>query len=1122
MRVDPALTYRGALSILGRFDRPLFDRFESLLSSTMLGAGFLDLVDPKNDGVRLLRGFADGVHTRLLGTSGHDRLQLIAAAHTTLVVSSFFEALQAHLGGRYRNLKFTDAEKVGVATGEWAGGRPRLDALWHAPVPIPGPRYGFRENLESRLEPYFIRMARDGAAFLNGLATDLELTNEDQARVAWAAVRTYESAFVRMAADVPEFGIWTMLGESTETRRELRVWGGDLLEAANRAANRLDAIERLLGELVPPAPTQSGLDVLGRLNRSILGRPVLGDPTLSADQRATLPTLEQSYITPRLRVAVADRSARPSDERWWAEQAVVADTELFLAGYLCSPESVDAPLLVLGLPGAGKSMLTQMLAARLPVSGWTAVRVPLRRVRADASVPMQIQAALDGEAHGRLQWPQVVEDADAAGTTRVVVLDGLDELMQASGASQSRYLYEVAEFQEREAAIGRPVAAVVTSRTVMADRVQIPPGTLIARLEGFDDDQIAQWMAMWNELNAGRPDFRALTVLPPALLELARQPLLLLLIALYTADPRAPELAEGVTTATLYEQLITHFLRREALKDAAVPSGRGADVDRLAAERRLPLRLAAFAMVNRGRPFATGPELERDLRAFLGAVPSREHDLQEPLDHTIRTVGRFFFVHASGERPGTSHELPATYEFLHSTFGEYLVAEHVAGWLRLLTRQRADALRFGPGYAEPPDSNQLRALLSHEPLAKFPRVLEMVGELSTGSAVASLLQELITGARNQLSPWTPAAYNPSDRDVIDHLAVYTVNVVLLLMQVESRVPVSSLAPVGGDAVQWWRSLVRQWRSCLDDEAWLLTVGALTTVWDDDELVLVRMSSRDHLGTRPAGWTMRGEARLLGDLRVDAQLSSGAAAWRGTIADDPEVAAIFAGLVEMQLHGVVHIRTLRAAIELLSDPGRRVPPVVFDLLLTIVVRVSVWLAAHPPGSALIDRGLVLTLVMHREQRRYAFGPSGMWPDSEPEPDWDEFDEQQSEGIDEELGAESLAPRPHDELKKFGYPIWVHADALGHTDPARVSLWLEESGPSGTRGQDSEKAPTFYLGVEPIDDLYRRGDAQPSVDAAVADLALAVEHPGLEDLEDWNSVMFDMLTAVRQYVPGGGRS
>ncbi|SHN28578.1 hypothetical protein SAMN05443668_104475 [Cryptosporangium aurantiacum] len=877
-----------------------------------------------------------------------------------------------------------------------------------------------------------------------------------------------------------------MLGESTETRRELRAWGSDLLGAAHRATDRLDAIERLLNEVIrTPSPARSTLDVLGRLNRSILERPVLGDPTLHADEHATLPTVEQAYITPRLRVAVADRSARPSDERWWAEQPLVADTELFLAGYLCSPESAGSPLLVLGLPGAGKSMLTQMLAARLPVSGWTPVRVPLRHVRADAAVSTQIQEALDSEGHGRLRWPHIADDAEAAGTTRVVVLDGLDELMQASGASQSRYLFEVAEFQDREAAMGRPVATVVTSRTVMADRVQIPPGTIIVRLEGFDDAQVERWVAIWNALNHPR-SFRALpppSELPAGLAELTRQPLLLLLVALYTADPDAPPLTAGVTTVALYDQLITHFLRREALKE----SGRDLSPETLMADRRRSLTLAAFAMVNRGRPYATGPELERDLGAFLGASPSRAHELQEPLDHTVRTVGRFFFVHASGERQGGSHELPPTYEFLHSTFGEYLVAAHLAAQLQFLRQAYAQA--SGLGFAAAPDSNGLRALLSHEPLLKFPRVLELIGEVC--SDVSDVLRALVAGARNQLGPWTPAAYNPSGRDTIDHYAIYTLNLVSLLAQLESPVPVSSFAPAGVDTGQWWRSLVRQWRAGLDDEAWLAVAGSLTIRpgW-----VLERASSRGHLGTRPADWAARGEARLLGDLRVDAHLSAGAAAWRGTIPDDPEVAAVFAGLVEMQLHGVVQPRTLRAAVRLI-DENPTAPTVLFDLLLTVVTRTSVWLTLIAPHAATIDRERVLALIAHQVwawgQYRAAIG----------EPDPDEVTGQTWF----EVGIEAILPvdRPFDTEAYF----------LAATDPATASFRLT-SGWEGLPGSIVNPHP-FHFGTRgPDEDRYRGGDSVPSVDAAAATVPLTVHFPEDEDMTAWNTLVADVVALARR--------
>src|SRR3712207_7629487 len=47
--------------------------------------------------------------------------------------------------------------------------------------------------------------------------------------------------------------------------------------------------------------------------------------------------------------------------------------------------------------------------------------------------------------------------------------------------SRTGYLHDVVRFQELEADQDRPVAVIVTSRTVVADRVDIPQGTALDR-----------------------------------------------------------------------------------------------------------------------------------------------------------------------------------------------------------------------------------------------------------------------------------------------------------------------------------------------------------------------------------------------------------------------------------------------------------------------------------------------------------------------------------------------------------------------------------------------------------------------------------------------------------------
>ena len=118
------------------------------------------------------------------------------------------------------------------------------------------------------------------------------------------------------------------------------------------------------------------------------------------------------------------------------------DLQEFLAGFLTSPRAVEAPLLVLGQPGSGKSVLTKVLAARLPAADFLPVRVALRDVPVTADLQDQIEYAIRAETGDRLEWPALARSAGDA--LPLVMLDGFDELLQATGVSQSDYLTRVA------------------------------------------------------------------------------------------------------------------------------------------------------------------------------------------------------------------------------------------------------------------------------------------------------------------------------------------------------------------------------------------------------------------------------------------------------------------------------------------------------------------------------------------------------------------------------------------------------------------------------------------------------------------------------------------------------
>ncbi|TDD88939.1 NACHT domain-containing protein [Actinomadura rubrisoli] len=830
MRREPALTYQGALKILGHYDRPRLERLDGLLGGAILGAGAAALggaplgavaaiwgwVDQKNEATTLLRKLFDGASARLAATSGYERHQLIAAAHTTIAAAAFFEVLREKLGDeQYKDIGLTEAERVSLTAGPDRHLRERLvEVLYEAAVPAPSPARGFHENsgdVRAWMSGLMVRFLR----FCEGLEIWSQVTLPVGNEVVREAVARYTSHYVRMAATVPEFYMWANLGEHAATRSQIADLEADLGAALQGQREGLARVEALLGR--PAGAPEGGrdlCDVVHRANRGGLDEYLVSEEAVRAGPDLTFPSLREAFVNPRYRLAPSSIEALPADEKWWEEQNVHDDIDLMLAGQVTAPDAKCAPLLLLGHPGAGKSLLTKVLAARLPPSGYTVVRVPLRRVAADAPVYDQIQRALDLVTHERVKWWELAEQS--VSTVRVVLLDGLDELLQAAG-DRGGYLEEVVDFQRREAAQDRPVVVIVTSRTVVADRVRIPDGTTLVKLEDFDEAQVGRWLAVWNRVNEPAVSAgRARALRPEAALEqreLAKQPLLLLMLALYSADPSSAPLEGGISQADLYRRLLETFAYREVAKRA--PS----DADEAVREQLWRLSVAAFAMFNRARQDVTDVELGADLAALDEAAgPARLARLGR------RLFGEFFFVHASEARTERGEEAQRCYEFLHATFGEYLMAAHVME----LLRDMADSAFSGRRGTREPDDDLLFALLSHQTLAtRLPTLtfaVELFYELDREERhrVLKVLELLTEGCRRRHGSDRYATYSPLPVDRVRQVAAYSGNLVLLRVMLgdpHDPASVELFWPGDEDPMATWRSTVALWSAGLDKDCW---------------------------------------------------------------------------------------------------------------------------------------------------------------------------------------------------------------------------------------------------------------------------------------------------------------
>ncbi|OJF13597.1 NACHT domain-containing protein [Couchioplanes caeruleus] len=782
-------------------------------------AAALSLFDAKTEMVRLGHVVAGKLHDSVRGLPRHDRSSRLQAAHGVLVLAAYFEAFdqvvaQSGVGAP----ALTRDEQVLLSTGTRVDGD-WLESLVTADIPIPSAAQTPR-GLAAELAEFYAAASNRLRGFLEGLAVWEQASERERrtagdligARLPGLAVRRYEEISLRLAVDVPEFGLWAARAE----RRAIGHSLGELRELLERAGSGRRA--------------EGWRAALAAAYRADLELPVLrGDAG-----EVRVPSLGEVYLDPRFRVRVASPNSSLAEESWWTGE-IRGDLSAFLAGYLTTPQAFEAPLVLLGQPGAGKSALTRVLAARLPAADFLVVRVVLRDVPAEAAIQDQVELAVRAAVGETVAWPELTRAA--AGALPVILLDGFDELIQATGIHQSDYLQRVAAFQQRESVLGRPVAVVVTSRLAVADRARLPGGALAVRLEGFDEAQVAAWLTTWNRANAGRPDHRPL---PAEVLarfpDFCEQPLLLLMLALYDAATHALQSEASLETAELYERLLSSFAEREVRRmnprepEAAVPG--------LIEEELVRLSVVAFAMFNRLRQSVTERELDADLAALgLTGMRSGTEAFRRPLTAGEELIGRFFFIQRS--RATQDDRTLQTYEFLHATFGEFLVARLVVRALRD-TAARAAVARLPLG--GPRDEGLVRTLLGYAPLAARATVLPFVSSMLAGEDRALIRAWLVDTLRVAvIRPACPAQeYRPVDKRVDHLMATYSLNLALLALACGEPLRASELFLHSPDPAAWLRGTALQWEAAVPSGIWNDLVATLTVIrtWDGDRRDLV--------------------------------------------------------------------------------------------------------------------------------------------------------------------------------------------------------------------------------------------------------------------------------------------
>ena len=812
-----------------------------------------------------------------------DQARRLATANTILTYTAFFDALRICQPDFDRALDFSEEKKSGIVKKAAA----QVADLVARETGTQRPEAAPREDHSSSLAAEIISFAHPSAngeasvefrrqlylKMIGQIKRDLsrDLTAQHgklfdmlENRIPALAESVYLAEFLGMVIDYQPFLVWSTLQDRADKDALLRALVGGLRAAGEDSQLRFELLGAALHKLdlgldrlscaiaAQPAPSPGGpclpeskaakaAEALRDRYAAAADRPVIDDryDPLTGGPRLRYPGSASAYVPQayrQVRYAVGDTHLEHDGE--WEKLPVADDLGPAITRYLESPYSAGSPLLILGHPGSGKSLLTRVYAARLQYPRYTVVRVELRDANPAVSIQKQVEDQIRKDTGYDVNWADLADNLPLS--PPIVILDGYDELLQATGKLFTDYIDQVQRFQRDALISRRPVRVIVTSRITLIDKAIVPPGTTVMRLEPFDEARRTEWIARWNACNTEY--FQQSAVKPfklsdnPKLVELAEQPLLLLMLAIFDATGNPLSARADLDQTQLYDELLRRFIERELGKGehGAAFSGLRPETRRPLVDRELyRLGVAAIGMFNRQEVRILRDQLDSDL-AYFGAERQLTSDLYGQSQSEL-LLGSFFFIHESRTRlavAGVPSAAPAghaglprsasegsaalaggatAFEFLHNTFGEFLAADFI---LRHVI-ENAEATRdlTGRPTLEHARQQHLTSLTPHwfacllyTPLHTRPNILAMLREWSAHripadfAARAGLLSSLDEIIRAQLravlsgiGPLDPAnrarltspteASPPplpySSLPVIGQAAVYTLNLILL-------------------------------------------------------------------------------------------------------------------------------------------------------------------------------------------------------------------------------------------------------------------------------------------------------------------------------------------------------
>lgn len=733
-------------------------------------------------------------------------------AHILIVFAAYFDSIKMYLPNEEKEIKLTSREKYLLTNDgiekylkyleEKAATKPETKAreIFEYDLSMPNPIEGL-DSFSNGLRHFYLLLNQEFIDFFKKLSFWENLRdNKKDAFLAQIrelpdkAVGNYQRQYYELSVCFNDFFIWSNIQEHRKISQSIDVGFSDISEK----------IETYFEKIKETKVTEI-LNKYEKKYKAYIKEPVIDTSEMDYDTSGDVifPAKEAIFIPQRFKTLLYEKNLQ-LEERAWKSIKEREDIGKFISDTLRHSKVGELPLLILGLPGAGKSLLCNMLAAKILCHEYHVIIIKLRDTIADETISQQINQQMKRDFTNACTWDDIAE----SGIEKPVLLifDGYDELLQASGKTYSDYIKKIAQFQRDQRNIYNIfVKCIITSRTTLIDKALIMDNAAIIRLSDFDDERIGIWSDIWNETNKVFFATNKLELFEvekdSKVYELAKQPLLLLMLALYDSNSNALKKQKNLNSTQLYYSLIREFVSREKRKSASFRSKEECEQQKIIDEEVRKISIAALGMYNRKVLYIRSAELQSDIE-FIESGESYEERLKDAeLKESDKRLGSFLFIHKSKSTgPEQKDQIKdVAYEFLHNTFGEFLTSYFIVSELyKILDWIDILLARDMKGQWNLSEQRAFCLCLSYAPLFSRPVVIKMIHEwsdsylenkgLSTEHVNKAMdflidieLKRVINGDDLfVLKDVVEKKGNPfNEVEIMKHLAIYSLNIVIL-------------------------------------------------------------------------------------------------------------------------------------------------------------------------------------------------------------------------------------------------------------------------------------------------------------------------------------------------------